>query len=79
MTIVEYTFNEETGILNVDFTLYEDDVEVDRELTFNFWDIEYYLPNITNMDDLVHITEDMVHELIKQYLKENEFLGEDEI
>jgi len=79
MKIIDYTFNEETGNLNVDFTLYEDDIEIDRDLVFNFWDIEYYLPNIKSMDDLVHITEDMVHDLIAQYLKENEFLGEEDI
>jgi len=79
MRIVDYTFNEETGSLNVDFTLYEDDDEIDRELTFNFWDIEYYLPNVVSMDDLVNITEDMVTDLIVQYLKENEFLSEGEI
>jgi len=79
MRIVDYTFNEETGSLNVDFTLYEDDDEIDRELTFNFWDIEYYLPNVVSMDDLVNITEDMVTDLIVQYLKENEFLNEGEI
>lgn len=79
MTILDYSFIEERGILNVYFIIKEDGEEVDRSLTFNFWDIEYYLPTINSVDDLSHITEDMVHELVVQYLKENEFLEEDEI
>ena len=79
MTILDYSFIEEKGVLNVYFTIKEDEEDVDRALTFYFWDIEYYLPTITSVDDLSHITEDMVHELVVQYLKENEFLEEDEI
>jgi len=79
MTILEYSFIEERGLLNVYFTMTQDDEDVDRSLTFNLWDIEYYLPTISSVDDLSHITEDMVHELVAQYLKENEFLEEDEI
>lgn len=79
MTILDYSFIEEKGVLNVYFTIKEDGEDVDRSLTFDFWDIEYYLPTITSVDDLSHITEDMVHELVVQYLKENEFLEEDEI
>ncbi len=79
MTIVDYNFMEEKGVLKVYFTVREDDDEVDRSLSFNFWDIEYYLPSVSSIDDLNHITDDMVYDLVVQYLKENEFLEEDEI
>ena len=79
MTISDYRFIEEKGILDVYFTIKEDGEDVDRLLVFHFWDIEYYLPTITSVDDLSHITEDMVYELVVLYLKENEFLEDDEI
>ena len=79
MTILDYNFAEEKGVLNVYFLIREDGDEIKRSLTFNFWDIEYYLPEISSIDDLTHITEDMVHELVVLYLKENEFLDEEDI
>jgi hypothetical protein len=79
MTIINYKFKEEKGILKVYFSMFENDEEIDRILNFDFWDIEYYLPNIMSIDDLVNITDDMVYKLVLQYLKENESLEEDEI
>jgi lysyl-tRNA synthetase class II len=71
MTIINYKFKEDKGILKVYFTMFENDEEIDRTLNFDFWDIEYYLPNIMSVDDLTNLTDDMVYKLVLQYLKEN--------
>lgn len=72
MIIREYYYNEDTRCLSVEFSTKEDKDDLYRKIELEYWDIEYYSPEIITKNSLRKIGKDFIIEIISQYLKENE-------
>lgn len=69
MVIREFYLNEENTDLYVEFSTRKDRDDFYRVLTLSRLDIEYYSPTI--IDDLEDIDEDMIIEVLEEYIKHN--------
>ena len=72
MNILEFYYNDDNGMLYVEFSTEEDGDSYYRVLKLDFEDIEYYSPDIIYEDDLDDIDEEFVLNLINQYLLNND-------
>ena len=72
MIIREIFYDEDYRNLYVEFSTKEDGDDYYRKLELTNEDILYYSPEVIEEEDLNSLTEDIVIELIKQYLLENE-------
>ena len=72
MNILEFYYNDDNGMLYVEFSTEEDGDSYYRVLKLDFEDIEYYSPDIIYEDDLNDIDEEFVINLINQYLLNND-------
>lgn len=71
-TIHNYYYNEELGLLFIEFSTEDDGDDFYRELKLDYAAIEYYSPTIIDEYDLHDIDDDFVLELISQYLIDND-------
>lgn len=67
MEIQKFYYNEDYRVLYVEFINGDDDYSV--ELDYN--DIQLYSPDIITEDDLLEINEELVLEIVQEYLKKN--------
>jgi len=72
MNILEFYYNDDNGMLYVEFSTKEDGDSYYRVLKLDFEDIEYYSPDIIYEEDLNDIDEEFVINLINQYLLNND-------
>lgn len=72
MIIRDYFYNEENGILQIDFSNYNDGDDFYRILVLQTNQIQYYSPLIINDYDLNNLDQDFIIELLEEYLKEND-------
>lgn len=72
MNILEYYYNDTNRMLYVEFSTDEDGDNFYRVLELSFQDIEYYSPDIIHERDLDDIDEDLVIDILIQYLNDND-------
>ena len=72
MIIHEYYYNENNGILLIEFSTKNDGDEFYRELKLEFDDIGLYCPTIIDADFLSDLDDDFIVDLLKEYLKDND-------
>lgn len=72
MNILEYYYNDTNRMLYVEFSTDEDGDNFYRVLELSFQDIEYYSPDIIHERDLDDIDEDLVIDILVQYLNDND-------
>jgi hypothetical protein len=73
MRIHNFYFNDGLQILNVEFSLLNDNENSYRNLELNFTDVEFYSPSIIDIDDMYKLDEDFIIELLEQYFMDNEY------
>lgn len=73
MRIHNFYFNDDLQILNVEFSLLNDDENSYRNLELTFTDIEFYSPSIIDIDDMYKIDEEFLIEILEQYFMDNEY------
>lgn len=71
-TIHNYYYNEELGLLFIEFSTNDDGDDFYRELKLEYSALQYYSPTIINEYDLHDIDEDFILEVLNQYLIDNE-------
>ena len=71
-TIHEYYYNEDTGLLLIEFSTKDDGDDFYRALKMDYGAIQYYSPTIVDIYDLHTIDDDFVLELLEQYLLDND-------
>jgi hypothetical protein len=71
MKLHEYYFNDNNGMLYVEFSTKEDGDDFYRTLELNFNDVGYYSSDIIYEDDLENLTKDLVIDVIQNYINEN--------
>ena len=72
MTIIEYYYNDANRMLYVEFSTEEDGDNFYRTLELHFNDVEYYSPDIMYEGDMDEIEENVIIEIIKGYLEDND-------
>jgi hypothetical protein len=72
MIIHDFYYNDNNGILLVEFSTKNDGEEFYRELRLDLDSIKYYSPTIVDSEVLSDLDEDFISDLIKEYLKEND-------
>lgn len=72
MKIRGYFYCEDNRNLTIDFSTSEDGDDFYRKIELEYWDIEYYSPDILKESDLKKINKGFLVELLEQYLNENE-------
>lgn len=75
MIVREFYLNEVTGNLYIEFSTEEDGDDFYRILELTCDDIEYYSPSI--IDEETDLDEDLIIEIIIEYLKHNDLPGEE--
>ncbi len=75
MIVREFYLNEVTGNLYIEFSTEEDGDDFYRILELTSDDIEYYSPSI--IDEETDLDEDLIIEIIIEYLKHNDLPGEE--
>jgi hypothetical protein len=73
MRVHNFYFNDGLQILNVEFSLLNDNENSYRNLELNFTDVEFYSPSIIDIDDMYKLDEDFIIELLEQYFMDNEY------
>ena len=76
MTIHEYSYNEDSRRLYVEFSTKKDGDRFYRVLELDYEDIELYSPDIIIEEDLIEFEEDYIIEVISEYLKSNDLPDE---
>lgn len=76
MTIHESHYDEDNGILYVEFSTRKDRDKFYRILELNYDEVEFYSPDIIEKEDMINFDESQIIELINEYLKENELPNE---
>lgn len=72
MIIREFYYNEDSRTLNIQFSTKEDGDDFYREVELEYWEIEYYSPDIITKSILKKLDKEYVKEIINQFLKKNE-------
>ena len=72
MKIIEYYYNDANRMLYVEFSLNIDDDSFYRVLELHFNDMEYYSTEILYEGEMDEIEENMVEDIITQYLEDND-------
>lgn len=72
MIIHEHYYNDENRMLYIEFSTIEDGDSFYRTLELSYQDVEYYSPDIINEEDLNHIDEDFIIDVLNQYISEND-------
>ncbi len=72
MKIREHYYNEENESLYVEFSADEDGDDFYRILELEYWNIEYYSPDIITKSKVKRMSKDYLIEVITEYLKSNE-------
>lgn len=72
MTIIEYYYNDANRMLYVEFSMDVDEDSFYRVLELHFNEMEYYSPEILYEGDMVDIEENMVKDIIIEYLEDND-------
>lgn len=75
MIVREFYLNEVTGNLYIEFSTEEDGDDFYRILELTSDEIEYYSPSI--IDEETDLDEDLIIEIIIEYLKHNDLPGEE--
>jgi hypothetical protein len=73
MRVHNFYFNDGLQILNVEFSLLNDNENSYRNIELNFTDVEFYSPSIIDIDDMYKLDEDFIIELLEQYFMDNEY------
>lgn len=71
MKLHEYYFNDNNGMLYVEFSTKEDGDDFYRVLELDYNDISYYSSDIIYEEDLENVTKEMVVDVIENYISEN--------
>lgn len=71
MKLHEYYFNDNNGMLYVEFSTKEDGDDFYRVLELDYNDISYYSSDIIYEEDLENVTKEMVIDVIENYISEN--------
>lgn len=71
MKLHEYYFNDNNGMLYVEFSTKEDGDDFYRVLEIDFNDVSYYSSDIIYEEDLENLTKDLVIDVIQNYINEN--------
>ena len=72
ITILDNYYNEEMGILLIEFSTENDGDDFYRELKLEYNTIQYYSPTIIDVYDLHNIDDEFVLDLLLQYLQGND-------
>ena len=72
MDILEHYYNDERGLLLIEFSTNEDGDDFYRRLELQFNEIQYYSPTIIDEYDLSDVDKDFIIELLNQYLMNND-------
>jgi len=73
MKIHNYYFNDNNGMLNVEFSLVNDNENSYRNIELHFNDIEFYSPSLITIDDMYIMDDSFIIELLDQYFIDNEY------
>jgi hypothetical protein len=73
MRILNFYFNDNNGVLNVEFSLINDDENSYRNIELDFNDVEFYSPSLITIDDMYNMDETFIIELLEQYFIDNEY------
>jgi len=71
MYIREFYYNDDNGMLRIEFSTDEDGDDSYRLLELILEDVMYYSPNIMYESDMYIMEEDDIIELVEQYLLDN--------
>ena len=72
MIIREYFYCENNEVLTVEFSTKEDGDDFYRILELEYYDIEYYYPDIFDEKKLKKLDKDDIKDIVEGYLSENE-------
>jgi hypothetical protein len=73
MKIHNFYFNDNKEILNIEFSLINDDENSYRNIELNFTDVEFYSPTIIDITDMYKIDDEFIIELLEQYFMDNDY------
>jgi hypothetical protein len=71
MKLHEFYFNDNNGMLYVEFSTKEDGDDFYRVLELDFNDVSYYSSDIIYEDDLENLTKELTIDVIQNYISEN--------
>jgi len=72
MNIIEFYYNDDNGMLHVEFSTIEDGDDFYRVLELILEDVMLYSPNIISEEDMYKMDENDIIELIEQYGFDND-------
>lgn len=72
MKILDFSYNEDSRALYVEFSLDIDGDDYYRSILFSFKEIKYFSPTIIQENDLHDIDDEFLFDLINGYLAEND-------
>lgn len=71
MKLHEFYFNDNNGMLYVEFSTKQDGDDFYRVLELDQGDVSYFSSDIIYEDDFENLTEEMVIDVIQNYISEN--------
>jgi hypothetical protein len=72
MILRNYYYDEDDGILSVEFSTKNDGDDFYRFIKIDVESIQYYSPTIISKNELNDIDEDFIIELLNEYFKDND-------
>jgi len=76
MNIHNFFYNDDNKIINIEFSLQNDDDNIYRTLELTYDDVEYYSPTLIYENEMKFIDNSFIIELLEEYFKENDYPNE---